>query len=297
MLLSSNFLVYVNFEKSKVMWKKFFLGSFLGLLFLLLSVMGARVMSAEPLSPSQEAELFSLANLGPLDLSPKRVIVEIYASPYPELGSFHNLLQQAWPAVQAFYAKMGVLLEMVPGQAAPGNLSAGKRLRLEALTHDEWLDRTFKAFQVEPPFRTRFTKVCRDKYAFAHLHLSTVHLDFRHFENDICSNGPREARYNPQKLANLIIHELGHLFGLYHANEFVNDPVSELLPDGKTPNFMSQQLTQPRGLGFVEFQKRLVHSYLGGGKVFQQYRQVDFDPLRYLELLKLHNNYQEPKGP
>jgi len=278
------------------MWKKFFLGSCLGLLILTLPLMGERVMSAEPLSPSQEAALFSLADLGPLDLSPKRVILELYVSPHPELNSFHNLFQQAWPSVQAFYAKMGVLLEMVPGSLAPGNLTAGKRLRLEALTHDEWLDRTFKAFQVEPPYRTRFTKVCRDKYAFAHLNLSTIHLDFRHFERDICSNGPKEARYNPQKLANLIIHELGHLFGLYHANEFANDPIPEVLPDGRTPDFMSQQLAQPRALGFVEFQRRLVHSFLSGGKVFQQYRYVDFDPLLYLELVKMHNNYQEPKN-
>jgi len=185
---------------------------------------------------------------------------------------------------------------MVPGLPAPGNLVVGKRLRIEALTHDEWLDRTFKAFQVEPPYRLRFAKVCRDKYAFAHLPLSTIHLDFRHFEKDICSNGPKEARYNPQKLANLMIHELGHLFGLYHASEFDNDPVPEILPDGKTPDFMSQKLIQPRDLGFVEFQKRVAHSYLSGGKVFQQYRYVSFDPLRYLELVKLHNHYQEPKG-
>jgi hypothetical protein len=285
----------VNFEKSKVMWKKIFLGSCLGLLFLVLSLMVTRVRSAEPLSSSQEAALFSLDDLGPLDPSPKRVLLEIYASSNPELSSFHRLFQQAWPDVQAFYAKMGVMLEMVPGLPAAGNLAAGKRLRLEALTHDEWLERTFKAFQVEPPYRSRFTSVCRDKYAFAHLHLSTIHLDYKHFEKDICSNGPKEARYNPQKLANLIIHELGHLFGLYHANEFVDDPIPEVLPDGKTPDFMSQQLAQPRGLGFVDFQKRLVHSFLGGGKVFQQYRYVNFDPLRYLELLKLHNHYQEPK--
>jgi hypothetical protein len=278
------------------MWKKIFLGACFGLLFLVLSLMGTRVRSAEPLPSSQEGSLFSMADLGPLDLSPKRVLLEIYASPIPELSSFHRLFQQAWPDVQAFYAKMGVMLEMVPGLPAAGSLAPGKRLRLEALTHDEWLERTFKAFQVEPPYRIRFAKVCRDKYAFAHLPLSTIHLDFRHFEKDICSNGPRDAKYNPQKLANLIIHELGHLFGLYHANEFVNDPVPEILPDGKTPDLMSQQLAQPRGLGFVDFQKRLVHSYLSGGKVFQQYRYAKFDPLRYLELLKLHNNYQEPKG-
>ncbi len=277
------------------MWKKFFLGACLGLLFLSLSVMGAKVRSAEPQACSQEAALFSLADLSPLDLSTKHIVVEVYATPSPELNSFHRLFQEAWPSVVAFYEKMGIILDMVPGLPTPGNLAPAKHLRLEALTHEAWLDSTFKAFQVEPPFRRRFTAVCRDKYAFAHLNLSTIHLDFRHFEKDICSNGPKDAKYNPQKLANLMIHELGHLLGLYHANEFVNDPIPDFLPDGKTPDFMSQHLTQPQSLGFVEFQKRLAHSYLSGGKVFQQYRYVSFDPLRYLELVKLYNHYQEPR--
>jgi hypothetical protein len=43
----------------------------------------------------------------------------------------------------------------------------------------------------------------------------------------------------------------------------------------------------------VEFQKLLVHSFLSQGKVYQQYRQVEFDPLRYLELIKRHNGYRE----
>jgi hypothetical protein len=189
---------------------------------------------------------------------------------------------------------MDVLLEMVPGKPEPGPLASGKRLRLEALTHKEWLGRTYKAFKVEPPFRLRFLAVCQDKYAFAHLHLSAIHLDFKRFQESVCGNRPGEAEQDVEKFTNLIIHELGHLFGLYHAHEFVNDLIPELLPDGKTPNFMSHYLTYPGGLGFVDFQKRLVHSFLSGGKVYQQYRQVDFDPLRYLELLKVHNNYQEP---
>jgi hypothetical protein len=278
------------------MWKNFFLGSFLGLLALHFLASGTEIRASEPLSPAQEAALFSLADLGSLDLAPKRVTVEVFVSSQPELASFHLLFPQAWPAVLAFYAKMGVLLEMVKGQPAPGELAPGKRLRLEALSHGEWLDRTYQAFQVEPPFRSRFRMVCQDKYAFAHLHLSTVHVDFRHFEKDILGKRPKEAKNNPEKLANLIIHELGHLVGLYHAHEFVNDPIPEYLPDGKTPNFMSHYLTKPGGLGFVDFQKRLVHSFLSGGKLFQQYRQVDYDPLRHLELLKRYNNYQEPKS-
>jgi hypothetical protein len=52
-------------------------------------------------------------------------------------------------------------------------------------------------------------------------------------------------------------------------------------------------LTHEGGLGFVPLQKQLIHSYLGKGKIYQQYKQVEFDPVRYLELLKQHNGYTE----
>jgi hypothetical protein len=269
---------------------------FLGLWCLALLATAGPVRSADPGPVLKEAALFSLSDMGPVDMSPKRVTVEVYVSPQPELNSFHRLLPQAWQHVASFYARMGILLDMVPGTATPGNLSARKRLRLEALSHKEWLNRTFKAFQVEPKFRPRFILVCQDKYAFAHLNLSTIHIDFKHCQRDICSNRLGEAKKNPERLARLIIHELGHLFGLYHAHEFDNDPIPEFMPDGKTANFMSHYLGEAGGLGFVEFQRRLVHSYLSGGQVFLQYERVDFDPLRYLELIKQYNNYQEPKS-
>jgi len=44
----------------------------------------------------------------------------------------------------------------------------------------------------------------------------------------------------------------------------------------------------------VDFQKRLIHSYLGGGRVFQQHQQVNFDALSYLEMVKRYNGYKEP---
>jgi hypothetical protein len=43
----------------------------------------------------------------------------------------------------------------------------------------------------------------------------------------------------------------------------------------------------------VDFQKRLIHSYLGGGRVFQQHQQVNFDPLNYLEQVKRYNGFHE----
>jgi len=278
------------------MWQKNFLKLCPVLLLWVILTSAAPTGAADPPPLLREADLFSLSALGPVDLSAKRVTVEIYVSPAEELTPFHRLLPQAWQRVANFYVQMGILLEMVSGAATPENLAPTKRLRLEALTHREWLNRTFTAFQVAPLYRTRFMLVCQDKYAFSHLNLSTIHIDFKHFQKDICSTRLGEAHKNPERLAHLIIHELGHLFGLYHAHEFVNDPIAEFLPDGKTPNFMSHYLAESGELGFVEFQKRLVHSYLSGGQVYRQYRHVDFDPVRYLELLKQYNNYQEPKS-
>jgi hypothetical protein len=277
-----------------MMKRKYFFAACLILIFLAAGHSRQGVAEPSRLSCDEEAALFSLAQLEPLDLSPKQVIVEVYISPSPELQSFQRLLPQIWPRVQDFYARLGVLLTQVPGRVTPGPLDPRLRVRLEALPHKEWLARTYRAFKVEPPFRLRFLQVCQDKYAFAHLHLSTIHLDTHRFQKEVCEAHGERGATQSRIFAHLIIHELGHLFGLYHAHEFINDPIPEYLPDGKTPNFMSQHLTETKELGFTEWQRLLIHSFLGGGKVYQQYRLVDFDSLRYLELIKVHNRYLEP---
>ena len=83
------------------------------------------------------------------------------------------------------------------------------------------------------------------------------------------------------------------MLGLYHSFEFTDDPVAVEARATKTPNFMSFDIAFKSSLGFVDFQKRLIHSYLGGGRVFQQYQQVNFDALNYLDLVKRYNGYQE----
>jgi hypothetical protein len=240
-----------------------------------------------------EAALFSLSDLGPVDLSPKTVAVELYVSPEPELADCRRMLAQVWEQVRQFYAVMGVNLVGVTGLPQPGPLAPAKRLRIELLEDQEWLKKSFKAFEVAPPFQLRFMQVCLDKCAFAHLQLSTIHVSFKRFKKAEFSADPREAGLNRHWLANLLIHELGHLMGLYHSFEFTNDPVALGAQQARVPNFMSHDIAFKTTLGFVDFQKRLIHSYLGRGKVFQQYQQVDFDALKYLELVKRYNNFQE----
>ena len=263
--------------------------------FLLILALPGLASAARPLSLAEEAALFSYADLGPVDFAPKTLQVEVYVAPGTELVGFNRMEAQVFEKVQQFYARLGVLLRFHPGGATPGALAPAERLRVEVLTDKAWLDRSFQAFNVAPPFRLRFLKVCRDKFAFAHLPLSIVHISFKRFEQAQFSDKPREAPYNRSWMANLLIHEMGHLIGLYHAHEFVNDPIPEYQGPGKTPNFMGLDIAEKSDLGFVEFQKRLLHSYLGKGKVYQQYQYVDFDPLRYLELVKNYNGYQEPK--
>jgi hypothetical protein len=249
---------------------------------------------ARQLTSREEAALFSLADLGPVDLSPKTVTVEVYVSPDPELADCRRMLAQVWNQVQRFYAQMGVNLVYVPGNSAPGPLAPAQRLRIELLADKEWLNKSYKAFDVAPPFRLRFLQVCRDKCGFAHLPLSVVHISFKRFKDAEFSTDPKEAHLNQNWLANLLTHELGHLLGLYHFHEFTDDPVATAPRERRVPNFMSQKIAFKPTLGFVEVQRRLIHSYLGRGKVYQQYRQVDFDPLRYLEMVKLHNGFHEP---
>jgi len=257
-----------------------------------LALWGTRAQ-ARSLDSREEAALFSLNDLGPVDLSPKTVTVEVYVGPEPELADCRRMLAQVWEQVRQFYARMDVNLVETPGQAQPGPLAPAKRLRIEILADRQWLKQSFKAFDVAPPFQLRFLQVCLDKCAFAHLQLSTIHVSFKRFQKAEFSTDPKDAGLNRHWLANLLIHELGHLLGLYHSFEFTNDPVAVEAKAAKGPNFMSHDIAFKSSLGFVDFQKRLVHSYLGGGRVFQQHQQVNFDPLTYLELVKRYNGFKE----
>jgi hypothetical protein len=272
------------FVKGKYMWG-------VGLV-LVLALLGT-LAQARSLDSREEGALFNLSDLGPVDLSPKTVTVEVYVAPDEELADCRRMLAQVWEQVRQFYAKMDVNLVEVTGQAKPGPLTPAKYLRIELLGDRQWLNKSFRAFEVAPPFQLRFLQVCLDKCAFAHLQLSTIHISFKRFKKAEFTNDCKDDGLNRHWLANLMIHELGHLLGLYHSFEFANDPVAIEANAAKTSNFMSHDIAFKSALGFVDFQKRLVHSYLGGGRVFEQYQQADFDALKYLDLVKRYNGFQE----
>ena len=88
---------------------------------------------ARSLDSREEAALFSLADLGPVDLSPKTVTVEVYVAPEPELADCRRMLAQVWEQVRQFYARMNVNLVEVSGHRAarppgPGQIPADRTL-------------------------------------------------------------------------------------------------------------------------------------------------------------------------
>ena len=115
----------------------------------------------------------------------------------PELADCRRMLAQVWEQVRQFYARMGVNLVEVSGQAQPGPLAPAKRLRIELLPDRQWLNQSFKAFDVAPPFQLRFLQVCLDKCAFAHLQLSTIHVSFKRFQEGRILHRPQGRRPQP----------------------------------------------------------------------------------------------------
>ncbi len=275
----------MSFTKLRYVW---------GMALILSLLLGlAAAAAARDLTPQEEKALFSYGDLGKVDLSPKKVELEVYVSPSPELAACRRMIAQVQDQVQQFYARLGVNLVYVSAGPTPGPLAPAQHLRIELLSDKEWLEKSFKAFDVAPPLRLRFLQVCRDKCGYSHLPLSTTHISFKRFDQAQLSADPKDDSLNRNWLSNLLIHELGHLMGLYHAHEFTDHPIPVRGPD-RTPNFMSQKIAFKKTMGFVEFQRLLIHSYLSKGKVYQQYQAVNFDPLRYIELVKAANNYHEP---
>jgi hypothetical protein len=265
-----------------------YLGSVAVILGLVLGLAGA--VAARDLAPQEEKTLFSLNDLGPVDLAVKTVTVEVYVSLDPQLDDCRRMLAQVWGQVQAFWRR-GSAWSIFETRRAWLRPAA---CRLELLA-DEVAKQSYEAFNVCPPSGCLPAGLL-NKCAFAHLPLSVVHISFKRFKNSEFSSDPQEAPLNQNWLANLFIHELGHLLGLYHYHEFTDDPVAKAPRERGRPNFMGQKIAFKPVLGASEAQRRLLHSYLGKGKVYQQYQQVDFDPLRYLELVKLHNLHEPAQG-
>jgi len=96
--------------------------------------------------------------------------------------------------------------------------------------------------------------------------------------------------------AHLIAHELGHLFGLVHSFQYLDDDVENY--HGKIPNVMSYEKTNmdPEskfGFGATDSQKKIVRSFLAGREIYKLMDQAGWDFGEYCRLFEKKRGYKE----
>ncbi|MBI4451575.1 hypothetical protein HY642_06390 [Candidatus Woesearchaeota archaeon] len=92
--------------------------------------------------------------------------------------------------------------------------------------------------------------------------------------------------------ANTIVHEIGHLAGLWHTHQFENDDVPEMV--GELPNFMSyKELSEGKyGFAMLDSQKQQMQDFFKGGKSFRQLEKCGFDFGLYVEYMAAVEGYE-----
>lgn len=101
--------------------------------------------------------------------------------------------------------------------------------------------------------------------------------------------------YEVKKEALKLVHEIGHLAGLYHPTDFPNTKIPKEV-DGRT-NVMCRLLPPSLGgkYGFdlTEEQLETVESYFSKGKQFQIFKENNFNTFSYLDHVEESEGYQE----
>lgn len=94
-----------------------------------------------------------------------------------------------------------------------------------------------------------------------------------------------------------IVHEIGHLFGLWHTHQYINDPFEDFVRDGM-PNLMSYQEVGEGKYGFALDKGQVEHirDYLNGGRTFQEFRDSGFNLNEYFAKKAEENGWEEAEN-
>ena len=96
----------------------------------------------------------------------------------------------------------------------------------------------------------------------------------------------RRGHLSIKRSAKIIAHEVGHLFGLWHSDIFVDDAIEDFV--GETANMMSYEELEegPYGFDLNPEQKRLVREYFCRGSIFDIMRDAGFNIETYTRTVK-----------
>ena len=92
--------------------------------------------------------------------------------------------------------------------------------------------------------------------------------------------------------ASLIVHEIGHLAGLWHSFQYANDKIEDQI-NGKT-NVMSYEMPGEGRFGFdmTPEQIQQMQDYFKGGKTYQRLQRHDFDFKEFTDEIARERGYK-----
>lgn len=244
----------------------------------------------------EKLDLYDLRDLKGVDLSQKYVIVDV-AGAEMALGKEKD---KVFSHIKKFYKDFGITLDFhFVGHINKNILNSTKHLGLVFANTP-----TFKRNPSWYGYAVRTEKTCYNFLlkTFGYYLKASLNLAGTSAGDKLRNERKEIDKVNRMRVGSNVTHELGHLFGLSHTQEFKDDPIEDYLPGEKNskgrkiPNCMSykwevESKKYRLGCGFTEWQKKLMHSYLSGGKVKKGWESVGFYHTRYHKLVSYSSNY------
>jgi|TARA_B100002003_G_C14099403_1_gene528745 hypothetical protein len=88
----------------------------------------------------------------------------------------------------------------------------------------------------------------------------------------------------------IIVHEFNHLIGMWHSDDYSGDEISDTIND-KANNVMMSKLPISEKYGVEKAQRNYVREYFDMGKVFQMFKDVEYDYGSHTQALAKKNSW------
>ena len=223
------------------------------------------------LNNPEKAKLYSLDGLEHVDTSEKKVTVDLPKDFVDLLGKYYNPVLEK---VSQFYKGHNVNIDFRTVSSIDSSVLKPAEHFAIKVVDDE---------------------VLGDSAGRAKLKKSTVYIP----DDIVVMN--EDVEYEMKRIGNLVIphvdsviselliHELGHLFGITHANMFEDGPLNN---SEKDHCMISGRESGENICSIQDANVKIMHSYLEKGRVYQAMSFVDFNPGNYYLLVGVINGYQ-----